>query len=168
MKRYILSIIVKNNPGVLARVSSLFGRRGYNIDSLTVSETHNPGTSNITLTVTGDERILEQIIKQLNKLIEVISVKHLADNYALTRELLLIKVKIDSAIRTELREISDIYQASIVDLSPESMMIELTGTTKKIDAFLQNLRNYTILEMCRTGVTALERDSVKPVTEKIN
>ena len=82
--------------------------------------------------MTGDERILEQIIKQLNKLIEVISVKHLTDNYGLTRELLLIKVKIDSAIRTELREISDIYQASIVDLAPESMMIELTGTTQKL------------------------------------
>jgi acetolactate synthase-1/3 small subunit len=160
MKKHILSIIVENNAGVLARVSSLFGRRGYNIDSLTVSETNSPGTSNITLTVTGDERILEQIIKQLNKLLEVISVKHLADNYALTRELLLIKIKIDSASRTELREISEIYQASIVDLAPASMMIELTGTTQKIDAFLQNLQNYPILEMCRTGVTALERDSI--------
>ncbi len=159
MKKYILSIIVKNNAGVLARVSSLFGRRGYNIDSLTVSETNNPGTSNITLTVTGDENILEQIIKQLNKLIEVISVKHLGDNRALSRELLLIKIKIDSGTRAELREISDIYEASIVDLAPGSMMIELTGTTQKIDAFLLNLESYSILEMCRTGVTALERDS---------
>lgn len=159
MKKHILSIIVENNPGVLARVSSLFGRRGYNIDSLTVSETNSPGTSNITLTVTGDERILDQIIKQLEKLIEVISVKHLADNSALSRELLLIKIRIDSATRAELREISDIYQASIVDLAPISMMIELTGTTQKIDAFLLNLRSYPILEMCRIGVTALERDS---------
>lgn len=159
MKRHILSIIVENNPGVLARVSSLFGRRGYNIDSLTVSETNNPGTSNITLTVTGDEGILDQIIKQLEKLIEIISVKHLAPNNALSRELLLVKVAIDSAKRTELREISDIYEASIVDLAPASMMIELTGTTQKIDAFLSNLQYYSILEMCRTGVTALERDS---------
>lgn len=160
MKKHILSIIVENNPGVLARVSSLFGRRGYNIDSLTVSETNNPGTSNITLTVTGDERILDQITKQLEKLLEVISVKSLSDNVALSRELLLIKIKINPAARTELREISDIYEASIVDLAPTSMMIELTGTTQKINAFLMNLQSYTILEMCRTGVTALERDSI--------
>lgn len=159
MEKHILSILVENNPGVLARVSSLFGRRGYNIDSLTVSETNNPGTSNITLTVTGDSRILDQIIKQLEKLLEVISVKHLAPNSALSRELLLIKIKIDAATRAELREISDIYEASIVDLAPTSMMIELTGTTQKIDAFLSNLESYETLEMCRTGITALERDS---------
>lgn len=159
MMKHILSVIVENNPGVLARVSSLFGRRGYNIDSLTVSETNNPGTSNITLTVTGDESILDQIMKQLEKLIEVISVKHLEANSALSRELLLVKISIDSSKRTELREISDIYEGSIVDLTPASMMIELTGTSQKIDAFLLNLQDYSILEMCRTGVTALERDS---------
>ena len=159
MKKHILPIIVENNAGVLARVSSLFGRRGYNIDSLTVSETNNPGTSNITMTVTGDENILEQIIKQVNKLVEVISVKHLADNSSLSRELLLIKMQVDSASRAELREISEIYEATIVDLAPRSMMIELTGTTQKIDAFLLMMEEYKILEMCRTGVTALERDS---------
>lgn len=159
VKKYILSIIVENNAGVLARVSSLFGRRGYNIDSLTVSETNNPGTSNITMTVTGDGNILEQIIKQVNKLVEVISVKHLADNSSLSRELLLIKMQVDSASRAELREISEIYEATIVDLAPKSMMIELTGTTQKIDAFLLMMEEYIILEMCRTGVTALERDS---------
>jgi acetolactate synthase I/III small subunit len=127
MKKYILSIIVENNAGVLARVASLFGRRGYNIDSLTVSETNNPGTSNITLTVTGDENILEQIIKQVSKLEEVICVHHLAENNALTRELLLIKMEIDNVTRTSLREISDIYEAKIVDLAPRSMMIELDG-----------------------------------------
>ena len=122
MKRHILSIIVENNAGVLARVSSLFGRRGYNIDSLTVSETHNPGTSNITLTVTGDDRILEQIIKQLNKLLEVISVKHLADNYALTRELL----RSSKIVRTELREIFGNLRL-LFRSAPHPMMIELTG-----------------------------------------
>lgn len=160
MKRYILSILVENNPGVLSRVSSLFGRRGYNIDSLTVSETHNAGISNITLTVTGDEQILEQIIKQLEKLIEVISVKHLADQTTLSRELLLVKVQITPATRAELREISDIYEAAIVNMAPSSMMIELTGTSQKIDAFLLNLQGYPIVEMCRTGITALERDSI--------
>lgn len=161
MRRYILSVIVQNNAGVLARVSSLFGRRGYNIDSLTVSETNNPGVSNITLTVTGDENILEQIIKQANKLEEVIRVHHIKENHALSRELLLIKMQIDSNSRTSLREISDIYQAKIVDLAPKSMMIELTGTTQKIDAFLGMMKDFFIIEMCRTGITALEKDSSK-------
>lgn len=161
MQKHILSVIVQNNAGVLARVASLFGRRGYNIDSLTVSETNNPGTSNITLTVTGDESILEQIIKQVNKLEEVISIHHLSENSALSRELLLIKMEINSETRTSLREISDIYQAKIVDLAPKSMMIELTGSTQKIDAFMGIMKDYKILEMCRTGVTALEKDSAR-------
>ncbi len=161
MKRYILSVLVQNNPGVLARVASLFGRRGYNIDSLTVSETNNPGISIITLTVTGDENILEQIIKQASKLEEVIKVHHIQEQHALSRELLLIKMKIDSETRTSLREISEIYEAKIVDLAPASMIIELTGTTQKIDAFLGIMKDFTIIEMCRTGVTALEKDSSK-------
>lgn len=161
MQKYILSVIVENNAGVLARVAILFGRRGYNIDSLTVSEMNNPGTSNITLTVTGDEAILEQIIKQASKLEEVIAVHHLVDNSTLSRELLLIKMEIDSANRTSLREISDIYEAKIVDLSPKSMIIELTGTPQKIDAFLGMMKEFQILEMCRTGLTALEKDSAK-------
>jgi acetolactate synthase-1/3 small subunit len=161
LKRYILSVLVQNNPGVLARVASLFGRRGYNIDSLTVSETNNPGISIITLTVTGDENILEQIIKQASKLEEVIKVHHIQEQHALSRELLLIKMKIDSETRTSLREISEIYEAKIVDLAPASMIIELTGTTQKIDAFLGIMKDFTIIEMCRTGVTALEKDSSK-------
>jgi acetolactate synthase-1/3 small subunit len=133
LKRFILSVLVQNNPGVLARVASLFGRRGYNIDSLTVSETNNPGISIITLTVTGDENILEQIIKQASKLEEVIKVHHIQELHALSRELLLIKMKINSETRTSLREISEIYEAKIVDLAPESMIIELTGTAQKIN-----------------------------------
>lgn len=160
MKRYILSLIVENNPGVLSRVSSLFGRRGYNIESLTVSETNNEGISNITLVVIGDKMILEQIMNQLEKLVEVISVKHLADKTILARELLLVKIQITPASRSELREISEIYEAAIVDLAPSTMMIELTGTSRKIDAFLRNLEGYPILEVCRTGITALERDSI--------
>lgn len=161
MQKYILSVLVQNNAGVLARVASLFGRRGYNIDSLTVSETNNPGVSYITMTVTGDEQTLEQIIKQATKLEEVFSVHEIADNLALSRELLLIKMEVDSAARTALREIADIYEAKIVDLAPRSMIIELTGTTQKIDAFLGMMKQYSIIEMCRTGVTALEKDSIK-------
>lgn len=160
MKKYILSILVENKPGVLSRVSSLFDRRGYNIESITASETNNEGVTNITLTVIGDEMILDQIIKQLEKLVEVISVKHLSKKTTLTRELLLIKIQITSASRAELREISEIYEAAIVDLAPTTMMIELTGTSQKIDAFLRNLEGYPIVEMCRTGITALERDSI--------
>lgn len=161
MKKYTLSIVVENNPGVLARVASLFGRRGYNIDSLTVSETNDPGTSHITLTVTGDEQILEQIIKQVYKLEEVIRVVHLSDSNTLSRELLLIKMDNGAGARTQLREIVDIYEAKIVDLAPGSMIIELTGAPQKIDAFLGMMKEFKIIEMCRTGVTAMEKDSSK-------
>jgi acetolactate synthase-1/3 small subunit len=161
MKKYTLSIVVENNPGVLARVASLFGRRGYNIDSLTVSETNDPGTSHITLTVTGDEQILEQIIKQVYKLEEVIQVVHLSDSKTLSRELLLIKMDNGAGARTQLREIVDIYEAKIVDLAPGSMIIELTGAPQKIDAFLGMMKEFKIIEMCRTGVTAMEKDSSK-------
>lgn len=158
MKKYTLSVVVENNPGVLARVTILFGRRGYNIDSLTVSETSDPATSHITLTVTGDEMILEQIIKQISKLEEVITVRHLEDSNTLSRELLLIKMDIDAATRTQIRDIVDIYEAKIVDLSPGSMIVELTGAPRKIDAFLSMMQEFRIREMCRTGVTAMERD----------
>lgn len=161
MKKYTLSIVVENNPGVLARVASLFGRRGYNIDSLTVSETNDPGTSHITLIVTGDEQILEQIIKQVYKLEEVIHVVHLSDSNTLSRELLLIKMDNGAGARTQLREIVDIYEAKIVDLAPGSMIIELTGAPQKIDAFLGMMKEFKIIEMCRTGVTAMEKDSSK-------
>jgi len=161
MQKYILSVLVQNNAGVLARVASLFGRRGYNIDSLTVSETNNPGVSYITMTVTGDESILEQIIKQACKLEEVYSVHEISEKQALSRELLLIKMGLTEGDRAALREITDIYEAKIVDLAPKSMIIELTGTTQKIDAFLEMMKEHTIIEMCRTGVTALEKDSAR-------
>ncbi|MDD3350378.1 MAG: acetolactate synthase small subunit [Eubacteriales bacterium] len=161
MQKYILSVLVQNNAGVLARVASLFGRRGYNIDSLTVSETNNPGVSYITMAVTGDESILEQIIKQASKLEEVYSVHEISEKQALSRELLLIKMELTEGDRTALREIADIYKAKIVDLAPKSMIIELTGSTQKIEAFLGIMKEYQIIEMCRTGVTALEKDSAK-------
>ncbi|MDD2483996.1 MAG: acetolactate synthase small subunit [Eubacteriales bacterium] len=161
MQKYILSVLVQNNAGVLARVASLFGRRGYNIDSLTVSETNNPGVSYITMAVTGDESILEQIIKQASKLEEVYSVHEISEKQALSRELLLIKMELTEGDRTALREITDIYKAKIVDLAPKSMIIELTGSTQKIEAFLGIMKEYHIIEMCRTGVTALEKDSAK-------
>lgn len=161
LQKYMLSVLVQNNAGVLARVASLFGRRGYNIDSLTVSETNNPGISYITMTVTGDDSVLEQLVKQANKLEEVLGVHEISEQQALGRELLLIKMSITDGSRTDLREIADIYEAKIDDLSTKSMIIELTGTTQKIDAFLEIMKEYQILEMCRTGVTALEKDIVR-------
>ncbi|HHX13498.1 MAG TPA: acetolactate synthase small subunit [Clostridiales bacterium] len=161
MQQYILAVLVRNNAGVLARVASLFGRRGYNIDSLTVSETNNPGISYITLTVTGDEAILDQITKQAVKLEEVFEVRHINEANALGHELLLIKMEIDPATRTALREITDIYNAKIVDLAPTTMIIELTGSTSKINAFLNIMKGFSIVEMCRTGVTAMEKESSK-------
>lgn len=158
MEKYILSVTVQNNAGVLARVSSLFGRRGYNIDSLTVSATNNPAISRITIVVhVDDETELQQIILQSANLQETQQVFALDISHSLLRELLLIKVQADVTNRTELKEICSIYKAKIIDLSPDSMVFELTGEPEKIDAFLKMLAGYTILEMCRTGITALER-----------
>ena len=158
MEKYILSVTVQNNAGVLARVSSLFGRRGYNIDSLTVSATNNPAISRITIVVhVDDETELQQIILQSASLQETQQVFALDISHSLLRELLLIKVQADVTNRTELKEICSIYKAKIIDLSPDSMVFELTGEPEKIDAFLKMLAGYKILEMCRTGITALER-----------
>lgn len=158
MEKYILSVTVQNNAGVLARVSSLFGRRGYNIDSLTVSATNNPAISRITIVVhVDDETELQQIILQSANLQETQQVFALDISHSLLRELLLIKVQADVTNRTELKEICSIYKAKIIDLSPDSMVFELTGEPEKIDAFLKMLAGYKILEMCRTGITALER-----------
>lgn len=157
----IVTVLVENNAGVLARVVSLFGRRGYNIESLTVATTKDQNTSYITIVVNGDKEILDQIIKQVSRLEETISVRPLEDSRALSRELLLIKFAIDDKTRTSIREISEIYGATIVDLASNSMIVELTSYTAKIDAFLSIMKKYDIIEICRTGVTALERDSQK-------
>lgn len=156
-KKEVLSVLVDNNAGVLARVTSLFGRRGFNIDSLTVSTTDNPAVSRITIVVHDDEQVLEQIIKQTQRLEETREVFALQQAQSLLRELLLVKVAADESTRAAIREISEIYHAKIIDLSLESMVLELTGEPEKIDGFLDVLQPYRILEMCRTGITALER-----------
>ncbi|MDR0531856.1 MAG: acetolactate synthase small subunit [Oscillospiraceae bacterium] len=157
MSRNVLSVLVDNHAGVLARVSSLFGRRGFNIDSLSVSATNDPALSRITIVVSGDETELEQIIKQTAKLVETRAVFRVEQSSGVLRELLLVKVGADEQTRPALREISVIYKAKIIDLSPGSMVFELTGEPEKIDAFLEMLAGYPILELCRTGVTALQR-----------
>lgn len=156
-KKEVLSVLVDNHSGVLARVASLFGRRGYNIDSLTVSATNDPGISRITIVVEGDEAIISQIVSQTRKLIETRDIFALSDDRSLLRELLLVKLAAGETKRSAIREGADIYGADIVDLTVDSMIVELTGAPAKIDAFLEVIGEYDIVEMCRTGITALER-----------
>lgn len=156
-KRRVVSLLVDNQSGVLARVSSLFCRRGFNIDSLTVSATNDPTISRITVTIRGDIKDLSQLVLQTERLEVTRQVFVLDAEHSLQRELLLLKVASDVRNRAEMREIAATYKAKIIDLSPDSMVFELTGKPEKIDAFLLMFADYQILELCRTGVTALER-----------
>ena len=169
-RRRVISLLVDNQSGVLARVSSLFNRRGFNIDSLTVSATNDPAISRITVTTHGNDRDIDQLILQTERLEVSRQVFELVPENSLQRELLLLKVACDTRQRAELREIASIYKSKIIDLSPDSMVFELTGKPSKIDAFLVMFQDYNILEMCRTGVTAIERGGMhqhmqKPVQE---
>lgn len=157
MNKQVISVLVDNHSGVLTRISSLFGRRGFNIDSLTVSATNDPAVSRITIVVHDDAKVLQQIVSQTARLEETRHVFVLDPTVSLFRELLLLKVAANQSNRSELREIGSIYKAKIIDLSPESLVFELTGEPDKIDAFLKMMVGFTILEMCRTGITALER-----------
>ena len=165
-KSRVISLLVDNQSGVLARVSNLFCRRGFNIDSLTVSATNDPTVSRITVTVSGTEKELNQLILQTERLEVTRQVFVLDSENALERELLLLKVRADVHSRTELREIGSIYKAKIIDLSPDSMVFELIGKPEKIDAFLKMFADYDILEQCRTGVTALERGGMHQHIQK--
>jgi len=164
--RKVISLLVDNHSGVLARVSSLFCRRGFNIDSLTVSATNDPALSRITVTIHGSGKDLQQLLLQTDRLEETRQVFVLDEAKSLQRELLLLKVASDASNRASLQEISSIYKAKIIDLSPDSMVFELTGKPEKIDAFLAMFDGYNVLEMCRTGVTALERGGYHPHTQK--
>ena len=155
----VLSLLVDNTAGVLTRITSLFGRRGFNIDSLTVSATENPLISRITIVVQGDAEILEQVLLQTAKIKTTRKVIVLDPSQSVLRELLLIKVQADETNRGVIREIADIYKAKIIDLSVGSMTMELTGEPDKIDGFMEILGQYQILELCRTGITAMERGS---------
>ena len=165
-QRKVVSLLVDNQTGVLARVSSLFTRRGFNIESLTVSATNDPTISRITVTVYGDENRLNQLLLQTERLEVTRQVFVLDDRTALQRELLLLKVAATVVNRAELREIASIYKAKIIDLSPDSMVFELTGKPDKVDAFLRMFEGYTILEQCRTGVTAMERGGMHQRMQK--
>ena len=157
MKTKVLSLLVDNTAGVLSRVSGMFSRRGYNIDSLSVGVTENPKFSRMTVVVTGDDKILSQIKSQLNKLEDVKSIIELKDGESVTRELVLMKIKADASERQQIISIANVYRASIVDVSPESIMIELTGNNNKVEAFRSLLEGFEIQEIVRTGVTGLVR-----------
>ncbi len=157
MSKVVLSILVNNTSGVLSRVAGLFSRRGYNIDSLTVGETENPLFSRMTVSVTGDDIVLEQIEKQVNKLEDVKSVKQLTGEASVCRELILVKVEADREARPAINAIVDIFRAKIVDVADSSLMIELTGNQAKLDAFIKLIEGYEIKELVRTGISGLAR-----------
>ena len=157
MNKKVLSVLVDNTSGVLNRVAGLFSRRGYNIDSLTVGETENPKYSRMTIVVTGDDDILEQIVKQITKLEDVRRVDVLEPSDSVTRELILVKIKAEPTQRQQVISITEIFRANIVDVAKDSLMIEITGSQSKLKAFLSLVEDYEILELVRTGITGLAR-----------
>ena len=160
MRKMVLSLLVHNRAGVTSRISGLFSRRGYNMDSITGGVTENPDITRITVVVHGEEEILEQVIKQLDKIEDVIEIEELKPELSVCRELILVRVAVNEILRPEVVSVADIFRANVVDVSKESLMIELTGNKSKLDAFLELLRGYEILGIARTGMTGLCRGSV--------
>jgi acetolactate synthase-1/3 small subunit len=155
--RHIISILLENEPGALARVVGLFAQRSYNIETLTVAPTEDPTLSRMTITTSGTEREIEQITKQLNKLIEVVKLVDLTEGTHLERELMLIKVKASGAQRAEIKRTADIFRGQIVDVTASVYTIQLTGTTEKLEAFIEAIGPNCILETVRTGVSGIAR-----------
>ena len=150
-------MLVDNNPGVLSRISGLFSRRGYSIDSITAGMTADPRFTRITVVSSGDELILSQIEKQVRKLEDVVDIKVLKDGESVYRELIMVKLRANAAQRGEIISVADIFRAKIVDVAKGSLVIELTGNQSKVDAFIDLLSGYEILELARTGITGLSR-----------
>jgi acetolactate synthase-1/3 small subunit len=157
MRQRVLSLLVENTAGVLSRVAGLFSRRGYNIDSLTVGETRDPKYSRMTVALRGDDQIITQIRAQLLKLEDVVSVDELVDDQSVCRELVLVKLAADKQQKQDIIAIADVFRAKIVDVGVASIMVELTGNTNKINAFLTLLDDYVIKQIVRTGLTGLAR-----------
>ena len=154
--KHIITALVKNHSGVLTRISGLFARRCFNIDSLVVCATENPELSRMTIVSDTDDAVAEQMVKQLEKLVDVLKVRELEDG-SISRELLLVKIKLSAAQRPEIESTCNIYKAKLVDLSAESVVVELSGEPNKLDALIKILEPYGIIELSRTGVTALDR-----------
>lgn len=157
MEKHIISILLENEPGALSRVVGLFAQRGYNIETLTVAPTEDETLSRLTMTTTGDDRKIEQITKQLNKLIEVVKLVDLSEGEHIERELMLIKVKAVGAQRAEVKRTADIFRGQIVDVTSSVYTIQLTGSTDKLEAFIQAIGEASILETVRTGVSGIAR-----------
>lgn len=158
MKR-VYALLVDNNPGVLSRISGLFSRRGYSIDSITAGVTADPRFTRIIIVASGDELILEQIEKQVRKLEDVLEVKILDPEQSVCRELIMVKLRANAAERSEIITVAGIFRANVVDVEEESLMVELTGGQSKLEAFLKLVAGYEILELARTGITGLARGS---------
>ena len=167
MRRQVLSLLVENNPGVTSHISGLFSRRGYNIDSFSSGVTADPRYTRITIVASGDEQILEQIEKQLAKLEDVVDIKKLEPGSSVTRELIMVKIRARDTERQPILNVTEIFHGKIVDVTHDSMVIELTGHQDKLDAFLDLLQGYEILELARTGITGLSRGTadVKMIDE---
>lgn len=155
--RHIISLLMENESGALSRVSGLFSARGYNIESLTVAPTEDDTLSRMTIVTTGSDEIIEQIIKQLNKLVDVVRVLDLNDGRHIERELMLVKVKATEKYRDEMKRISDIFRGRIIDVSDNTFTIELTGSASKLDAYLDSLDKKSIIETVRTGASGIGR-----------
>ena len=155
--RHTLSVLVENKFGVLARIASLFSGRGFNIDTLNVAPTQDPTQSRMTVVVKGDDAVLEQIIKQLNKLVDAIKVQDFRDGEYVDRELVLVKVAVDSKSRAEVMQITDIFRAKIVDVQSKSLTIEITGAESKVEKFISLMDSFGVTEITRTGKVALPR-----------
>ena len=155
--RHTISVLVENKFGVLTRITSMFSGRGYNIDTLNVGPTHDDKVSRMTLVVQGDDKTVDQVTKQLNKLVEVISVQDYREGQYIDRELIMLKVKVDSKSRAEIMQICDIFRAKIVDVQPKNLTIELTGNESKISKFVVLMSNFGLLDLSRTGKIALPR-----------
>ena len=157
MSKHTLSVLTENKPGVLARVAGLFSRRGFNIESLAVGPTEHPDVSRMTIVVQVDELPLEQVTKQLNKLVNVIKIVELEPSTAVQRELLLVKVRADATVRSQVLETVQLFRAKVVDVSPEALTIEATGTADKLDALLRMLEPFGVREMVQSGMVAVGR-----------
>jgi acetolactate synthase I/III small subunit len=155
--RHTISVLVENKFGVLTRMAGLFSGRGYNIDTLNVAPTQDPNTSRMTIVTLGDDATLEQIVKQISKLIDVLEVIDFREHEYIDRELVLMRVKVDSKTRPEVMQMSDIFRAKIVDVQPESLTVEITGSEGKVEKFIALVKPYGILDLTRTGKVALPR-----------
>ncbi len=163
MQKKVFQLLVDNTAGVLSRISGLFSRRGYNIESITAGVTADPRFTRITIVTSGDDEILDQIEKQVSKLVDIRDIHELEPEESVYRELALVKVRASAEQRQSIISVADIFRGSIIDVSPESLIIEITGNQSKIDAFLKLLEGYEILELARTGIAGLGRGTDKVI-----